>query len=67
MEQIPDAPNIREAETFGYPPYNTDPVYCPICGKECDTIYLDKHGDVFGCEMCIDTMESWDWKDQQRE
>lgn len=25
MEQIPDAPYIREAERFGYPPFEDDP------------------------------------------
>ena len=43
MQDLPDAPWIREAEMFGPPPYDDgpDPV-CPICGEECETIYTDK-------------------------
>ena len=50
MEQVPDAPWIREAENDGMPPF--DPPVCPICGEECETIYADMTGDVFGCDRC---------------
>ena len=26
---------------------------CPVCGKECDTVYLDYEGAVAGCDRCI--------------
>ena len=26
---------------------------CPVCGKECDTVYLDYEGEVAGCDRCI--------------
>ena len=26
---------------------------CPVCGKECDTVYLDFEGEVAGCDRCI--------------
>lgn len=32
MTDLPDAPWIREAETFGLP--EAENVYCPICGEE---------------------------------
>ena len=30
MEQIPDAPYIREAETYGMPPFGDDPDYTEV-------------------------------------
>lgn len=50
MEQIPDAPWIRDAEMNGYP--DPPPVYCPICGDEALTFYL-QDGIVIGCEHCV--------------
>ena len=67
MQQIPDAPWIREAEMYGYPPDEPEPVKCPICGEECETIYADMNGDVFGCDRCIMKQDAWDWADEQRE
>lgn len=64
MEQIPDAPWIREAETYGV---GADPVYCPICGEECETIYADLNGEVFGCDQCIMKQDAWEWAEEQRE
>ena len=26
---------------------------CPVCGRECDTLYIDARGEVAGCEICI--------------
>lgn len=26
---------------------------CPVCGKECDTVYLDFEGGVAGCDHCV--------------
>ena len=68
MEQIPDDPRIRDAEMYGMPPYDDgpDPV-CPICGKDCETIYMDKDGDVFGCDQCIRTKDAWEWQDEHKE
>ena len=65
MTQIPDAPWIREAETKGVDDY--EPVFCPVCDEECETIYRDKFGEVFGCENCITTQESYEWAEAQRE
>lgn len=35
-----------------------DEIYvCPICGEELgwgDDVYTDRHGDVIGCEACVD-------------
>jgi hypothetical protein len=64
MEQLPDAPWIRDAEQNGID--DADPVKCPVCGDECDTIYMDKYGEVFGCEQCITKTDAWFWADDQR-
>ena len=26
---------------------------CPVCDKECETIYFDRDGTNFGCDECI--------------
>lgn len=67
MEQIPDAPHIREAEMYGMPPYDDGPEpTCPICGAECETIFLDKDGTEFGCDQCIQTLDAWEWADKEK-
>jgi len=65
VEQIPDAPWIREAELYGVP--DRDPVRCPICGAEADTIYTDKNGDALGCEWCVSCEDAFDWWDEHGE
>ena len=61
---IPDAPYIVEAMMHGMP--SREPVYCPCCGKDCETIYA-VGSDVFGCEYCVDVMDSDDWAAEGRE
>jgi hypothetical protein len=65
MAQTPDAPWIRDAEINGFG--EPDPVECPVCGSECDTIYMDRDGDVFGCENCIIKTDAWFWAEEQKE
>ena len=64
MDQVPDAPYIREAEMNGMP--SPEPVFCPVCGKECEMIYRDRNGGVCGCEKCIEEQESWEWKEEEQ-
>lgn len=60
MEQIPDAPWIRDAEMNGYP---SEPLpKCPICGEETDTYYVDMAGDVVGCDNCVKAKDAWDYQ-----
>ena len=36
---------------------------CPACGEECDTFYLNRFGNVFACENCVqieDAENLWD-------
>jgi len=35
-------------------------VYCPICGSDCDTIYIDHYGDICGCNNCIEPHNAWE-------
>ena len=46
-------PQITKALETGYP--NGEPKWprCPVCGKECEEIYMDKHGDIFACDECV--------------
>ena len=72
MEQIPDAPYIREAEMYGMPPYDPEPK-CPICYRECETLFRQydgvtrTKGDVLGCEHCITTENAWDFLAEHKE
>ena len=34
---------------------------CPVCGRECDTLYLDSDHDVFGCEQCIEMQDAYEF------
>lgn len=65
MEQIPDAPWIRKAERDGYP--EPEPVYCPCCGEECETIFADQYGNIFGCDQCIIQQDAWSWAEDEKE
>lgn len=64
MEQIPDAPWIRDTELNGYP--EMEPVCCPVCGEECDTLFTDKYGDVVGCEECMGRLDAYKWAEERR-
>lgn len=58
---IQDAPWIREAEMNGMPPYDDDPdPICPVCGKECETIYTHD-GEPVGCDECLTLWEAEEW------
>lgn len=62
---LPDAPWIRDAELNGVPA--DDPVLCPICGEECDTIFEDDDGTAFGCENCVRKRDAYDWFSEMRD
>ena len=64
MEQIPDAPWIRDAEMNGIP--SPEPVYCPVCGEECNTIYKDNSGTVFACNWCVEEQDAGEWQENER-
>ncbi len=60
-------------QTF-IPDYRLDPVdeddfvpICPVCGKECDTVYLDKDDEVVGCDRCISMTDAYDYLYEEEE
>lgn len=55
---IPDHPDIRRMEREGYP--DEPPVVCPVCGKECETLFKDWNGDIVGCDNCITQINYWE-------
>lgn len=65
MEQIPDAPWIRDTENNGIP--SPDPIMCPVCGKECEIIYTDLNHDAVGCNECLTLWEPYEWWDRYGE
>ena len=34
---------------------------CPVCGAECDTLYLDACGEIAGCERCIRLEDAYEY------
>ena len=63
---IPDAPWVREAETFGVGEDMED-IYCPVCGSENpEDFYFDRDGDICGCDACMKRRDAWEWHCEQR-
>ncbi len=58
---IPDHPVIQNMERTGYPD-GKEPAYphCPVCGEECETVYIDRTGDCVGCDICMNTKDAWE-------
>ena len=38
---------------------------CPICGKLCESLYLDIDNDVCGCENCLRKIDAADYDPDQ--
>ena len=55
-------PDITRAIRTGYP--EVEPRYprCPICNKECETIYWSREGEVVGCDECLEKQDAWDYQ-----
>lgn len=34
--------------------------YCPVCGKECVTVYRDRDWQIVGCDECITAEDAED-------
>ena len=57
MIEIPDAPWIREAETYGMPDYDWTPV-CPLCGtRDVREAYYTPDGVLVACDACRDQLD----------
>lgn len=52
--------NIPERPLEPPPLPPEEPPICPVCGKETDTFYKDKHGDIVGCGECIRSVDAWE-------
>lgn len=39
---------------------------CPCCGEECETLYRDRNGEYVGCDVCVDTQDAWEWRDDNK-
>ena len=57
---IPEHPVITHLERTGWPD-GKEPDYpiCPVCYEECQDVYVDKYGDVFGCDQCVTVKDAW--------
>ena len=34
---------------------------CPVCGEECDTVYMDYEGEVAGCDRCTHLANAYEY------
>lgn len=67
---LPDHPDIRKMELYGtlHPEEEEGPEpICPVCQEECETIYLDANGDCCGCNLCVKTMDAWEYTRKAQE
>ena len=54
MQKVPDHPVIQNLMRTGVPCGSAPHIpRCPVCGGECRRIYLDKSGELFACEDCV--------------
>ncbi len=61
LMSLPDHPIIENCERTGYPD-GKDPVFpiCPICGRECDTVYRNSDREIVGCSECVTMDDAWE-------
>ena len=52
-----DAPEIRRTERFGQPA--REEPRCPVCGRECESIYRYRNGEAVGCDRCLTRCDAW--------
>lgn len=55
-----DHPDIANALRTGYPNGEPETPTCPVCGKECEDVYLDSNHVIFGCDRCVKVRSAWD-------
>lgn len=63
-QDIGDPPDIANTLATGYPS-RKKAVWprCPVCGENCDTMYLDWYGKYIGCNVCVDKRDAWEVDD----
>lgn len=52
-----DAPDIRMTEETGYPT-QVRFYCCPVCGDECEKVFIDAWGNICGCENCVEEKDA---------
>ena len=62
LRKIWDHPAIAKALATGHPDGKEPESYrCPVCGKECETIFKYKAtGEIVGCDICIEGVDPWE-------
>ena len=55
-------PEITNAIRTGYPDGESEYPCCPVCGKECETIYWNI--TVVGCDRCITKQDAWEYQEE---
>lgn len=47
------------------PPDEEPMPVCPICGQETDTLYLNRDGEVVGCDNigCVHAVDAYIWEE----
>jgi hypothetical protein len=40
--------------------------HCPVCGRECHTIYEDKNGHILGCNHDIEAKDANDYFEEEQ-
>ena len=62
MTDLPDAPWIREAETWG--PDCAEEIHysCPVCGAdEPEDFFFDSSGEICGCDRCLKRRDAYEY------
>ena len=55
---------VRECDGCGRCfPDPPEPV-CPVCGKECETLYQTKADGIIGCEGCVTAIDAWEYQSE---
>lgn len=54
MMYCPDPPYKRHGDDR-----REEEVYCPMCGEQCDFIYINEDKEAIGCDVCVTRVPSW--------
>ena len=66
LHDLPDHPAIAACERTGYPPGREPKDYvCPVCGAECETIYLTSGREPVGCDVCLESQDIYDYYEEE--
>ena len=48
-----------ELARLNYPSGGQQNSRCPVCGAECEWIYVYRDGDAAGCDRCLSRRDAW--------